>query len=225
MADQPASISIQDRYASQFAADLEKNLAEQEELQQRLERLKSEETWLRAVQVSLPAAESGFVDTAPTAAEEAPVPQPRQEASAKRTARARKTAPTKATDTGPAMKTVNKAAAEKKNTTRGEAPLGDLLLLILDKASGEPRTAAELTTVLEQEVPMRARGINTVRNTLERLVAKSRVERTKQGSTVYYTMLQRPSGAVAMEADTAPLSAESAGTPAGEESEKAAAQV
>lgn len=71
---------------------------------------------------------------------------------------------------------------------------------------------------------MRARDVNTVRNTLERLVAKSRIERTKQGRTVYYT-LQQQTGSAGQEADTTPSPAgQVAGTSAGEESEKVLAQ-
>ncbi|MFI8242542.1 hypothetical protein ACIF83_35690 [Streptomyces sp. NPDC085866] len=241
MADEPASISIQDRYASQFAADLEKNLAEQEELQAHLERLRAEEAWLRSVQVSLPAAQASFADTAQTSAapNEAPVPQPRQEetsgpeAPTKKTARAKKAAAAKTTAKPPAKKTAKKTAkkaaaqktAAKKTTAKtGEAPLGALLLRVLDKASGEPRTAAEATAALEQQFPERARDVNTVRNTLERLVAKSSIERARQGRTVYYT-LQQQSGSAEQEADTTPSPAgQMAGTSAVEESEKSVAQ-
>ncbi|MFF8431738.1 hypothetical protein ACF07Y_42765 [Streptomyces sp. NPDC016566] len=241
MADEPASTSIQDRYAEQFAADLEKNLAEQEELQKRLERLGQEAALLRSMQGSLLAAEADSADTAqtsgapvPAVPEEAPVRQPRQEetsgpaAPAKKTARARK-AVAKTTAKYGAQKTAKKAAAPKtaaKKTTAktGEPPLGTLLLLILEKASGEPRTAAEVTGALEQQFPERARDINNVRNTLERLVAQSLIERSKQGSTVYYTALQHP-GAVAQDADsTGSPASQAAGTPAGEESEKVPAQ-
>ncbi|MGW2746534.1 BlaI/MecI/CopY family transcriptional regulator [Streptomyces sp. NPDC001450] len=77
---------------------------------------------------------------------------------------------------------------------------------------------------MEQQFPVRARDVNTVRNTLERLVAKSRIERTKQGRTVYYT-LQQQTGSAGQEADTTPSPAgQVAGTSAGEESEKVLAQ-
>nr|WP_237522330.1 BlaI/MecI/CopY family transcriptional regulator [Streptomyces sp. SID1328] len=90
-------------------------------------------------------------------------------------------------------------------------------MLILAQQPGEPRTAGEVVSALEEAFPERARDINTVRNTLERIVAKSRVERTKQGSTVYYTALQQD-GAAAPEADT---TASAADTPANEEAAKA----
>ncbi|MGW1894030.1 hypothetical protein ACWCP6_27830 [Streptomyces sp. NPDC002004] len=249
MADEPASISIQNRYAPQFAADLEKNLAEQEELRTRLEQLRSEEAWLRSVQGTLPAEGAGPAATAqPSAgpasataqetsapAKEAPVPQPRQEETsspatpAKKTGRARKSAAAKTT-TATAAKTAPKktakraavqktaakkteASAKKTMGTTGEPPLGTILLSILESTTGEPRTAGEVTSDLEKAFPARARDVNTVRNTLERLVAKSRIERSKQGSTVYYSVPQPQSQADAQEKRV------------GEESEKVPTQV
>ncbi|MGW7410670.1 DDE-type integrase/transposase/recombinase, partial [Streptomyces sp. NPDC054833] len=97
---------------------------------------------------------------------------PAKKAAAKRAAPTRKAA----------KKTMAKASADKAV----EPSLGDLLKQILDKHSGQPRTAAEVTSELEREFPERARNTNVVRNTLERLVAKSAVERTKQKSTVLY---------------------------------------
>ncbi|MFI5689568.1 BlaI/MecI/CopY family transcriptional regulator [Streptomyces sp. NPDC051636] len=232
MADKPDT--IQERYASQIAADLEKILSEQQELQARLDRLRAEEEWLRGVLGSLPDAQvqedsAGAAQSsaqAPAAQEEAPVPQPRQEEAdpAMQTARTRKgtakktvKAPAKKTTAkDPAKKSAQKAAVKKTAARSGEPPLGDLLLLILAKQPGEPRTAGEVVSALEQTFPERARDINTVRNTLERLVAKSRVERTKQGSTVYYTALQQAGAADT----TASAAAESADTPASEEGEK-----
>ncbi|PWI06699.1 hypothetical protein DIZ27_31790 [Streptomyces sp. NWU339] len=79
-------------------------------------------------------------------------------------------------------------AAKKTTATRaGEPTLGELLLSVLGKHAGQPRTAGEVAGDLEREYPERARDINTVRSTLERLVAKSRVERMKQKNTVLYT--------------------------------------
>ncbi|MFF7976612.1 BlaI/MecI/CopY family transcriptional regulator [Streptomyces sp. NPDC007905] len=225
--------TIQERYASQFAADLEKILAEQQELQARLDRLRAEEEWLRGVLGSLADAQvhgeaADAAQSSAQAPEEAPVPQPRQEEAGpvgqagrakKGTVKKTVKAPAKKTTAkDPAKKTAKKAAAEKTAARSGELALGDLLLLILAKQPSEPRTAGEVAGALEQTFPERARDINTVRNTLERLVAKSRVERTKQGSTVYYTALQQ---AGAEKADTtASAAAEAADIPASEEGVK-----
>ncbi|MFF7753299.1 hypothetical protein ACFZCP_29615 [Streptomyces sp. NPDC007971] len=239
-----AVTSIQQKYQRQYAADLESNRSRQKDIERQiatlketLGRLRADEKWL-AEQMELvpahpettavPRAEGGA--PAPVRPEENSVPEPRQEAhsatvpkkTAKKTEKkAAKKAPAKkttatATVTERAAKPAAKKAATVKTTGKGaEPPLGDLLLRVLATNPVEPRTAAEVVTGLEKAFPERARDINTVRNTLERLVAKSRIERTKQGSTVYYTVLQQ-SGAGMQEADT---------TPAGEESETVAAQV
>ncbi|MFM9701146.1 BlaI/MecI/CopY family transcriptional regulator, partial [Streptomyces europaeiscabiei] len=52
---------------------------------------------------------------------------------------------------------------------------------------GEPRSAAEIATSLGQAHPDRNIKTTVVRTTVEGLVAKSHAQRTKQGSSVYYT--------------------------------------
>ncbi|TKS96277.1 BlaI/MecI/CopY family transcriptional regulator [Streptomyces lasalocidi] len=79
-------------------------------------------------------------------------------------------------------------AANKTRAQSSEPSLGLLLLSILRRHTGQPRTAGEVVSDLEQEHPERAREVNTVRNTLERLVAKSLVDRMKQKNTVLYTV-------------------------------------
>ncbi|MGW2445757.1 BlaI/MecI/CopY family transcriptional regulator [Streptomyces sp. NPDC001675] len=234
MANEPDT--IQDRYASQFAADLEKNLAQQQELRARLDRLRAEEEWLRSVQGSLPAPKDredteGTAQTSaktPAAPVEAPVPHPRRKevGTVRHTARASQGAVKKTAGKVAAKRTDKRAAAAKivakKTAARAAEPsLGDLLALILAKQPGEPRTAGEVVSELEAVHPERARDINTVRNTLERLVAKSRVARAKQGSTVYYTASQQE-GAAVQKADTAAAAGSKAtDSPASEEGEKA----
>jgi hypothetical protein len=127
----------------------------------------------------------------------AAVPQQRQDkqtkASAKKTT-AKKTAAKKTpVKKSAAKKTMaaKKAPAVKETAAKtGEPTLGELLLTVLGKYAGQPRTASEVAGDLEREYPERARDINTVRNTLERLVAKSRIERSKQKNTVLYTVVE-----------------------------------
>ncbi|MFE6554245.1 BlaI/MecI/CopY family transcriptional regulator [Streptomyces sp. NPDC004096] len=52
---------------------------------------------------------------------------------------------------------------------------------------GEPRSAAEVATALETAYAERDIKTAVVRTTLENLVAKNQAQRTKQGSSVYYT--------------------------------------
>uniref|UniRef100_UPI003F49914B hypothetical protein n=1 Tax=Streptomyces chartreusis TaxID=1969 RepID=UPI003F49914B len=198
MADEVTTIPMQQRYATQLAADLERNLAAQE-------RLKAEEKWLRAALESLPTDAPGVPEATPEpepsrTVPEAPIPQPRQEESSAPAASARKAHRSKggtkaaakkaATSKAPAAK-----ASARKNTTGKNGPrksggptLGELVLTILANTPGEPRTAAEVTEDLAQAYPERARDANNVRNALEGLVAKSLIERSKQKNSVHYTV-------------------------------------
>ncbi|MEV6654539.1 BlaI/MecI/CopY family transcriptional regulator, partial [Streptomyces sp. NPDC051219] len=54
----------------------------------------------------------------------------------------------------------------------------------------EPRSVSEVTAALTTAHPERTLSATVVRNTLENLVAKGQAERTKQGSSVYYTALR-----------------------------------
>ncbi|OKI52969.1 hypothetical protein [Streptomyces sp. MJM1172] len=95
-----------------------------------------------------------------------------------------KATPAKAT---PAKGIPAKATAEKADTS-GEtrAPLTGLIHQHLS-AQKEPKTAGEITQALAAAHPERLLNGNLVRTTTERLVARALVERSKQGSTVYYT--------------------------------------
>ncbi|MCF3136974.1 hypothetical protein [Streptomyces olivochromogenes] len=229
MADEAAT--IQDKYAGRFASELEANRGEQESLRVRLEQLQAEEEVLLRLQSALAAvtagpgsAVSGAAEAAVTepqdlthAPEEAAVPQPRHQetsspgASAKKST-VKRTAPARKA----AKKTTAKDPADKSAADKAAEPsLGDLLKQILDRHPGQPRTAAEVTSELEKEYPERARNTTIVRNTLERLVAKSAVERTKQKSTVLYTS----QGAAAADSTTAGSS-----SAASQEDERALAQ-
>ncbi|MFJ4633939.1 hypothetical protein [Streptomyces sp. NPDC088847] len=53
----------------------------------------------------------------------------------------------------------------------------------------EPRSAAEIASVLAQVFPDRTVKTTVVRTTLEGLVAKNRAERIRQGFSVFYTAL------------------------------------
>ncbi|MFE0512020.1 hypothetical protein [Streptomyces sp. NPDC058964] len=209
MADEAAG--IHDKYAGRFASELESNRTEQDNLRARLKQLQAEEEVLLGLQSALTAAIAGPDSAAGGAAgvaatepqdlahssavrEEVAVPQPghqetsspaapSKKAAAKRTTLTRKAdkkSAAKKTTAHAAKASVNKSAANKA----AEPSLGDLLKQILDKHPGQPRTAAEATSELENEYSEGARNATVVRNTLERLVAKSAVERTKQKSTV-----------------------------------------
>ncbi|EGG48304.1 regulatory protein [Streptomyces griseoaurantiacus M045] len=82
----------------------------------------------------------------------------------------------------------NRKAAAKASATSSVSPT--LVDLVREHLTGqsEPRSAAEITTALEQMHPERTVKTTVVRTTLEGLVAKNQAQRTKQGKSVYYTV-------------------------------------
>ncbi|MFE1849350.1 hypothetical protein ACFYYI_42200 [Streptomyces sp. NPDC002387] len=105
---------------------------------------------------------------------------------------ASKTAPKTAAKSAPktAAKTEAKTgskAAGKAETAKAALPtLVELIRRHLSEQS-EPRSAAEVTTALDQAHPERGIKTTVVRTTLENLVARTQAHRSKQGSSVYYT--------------------------------------
>ena len=141
MADELDTTPIQSLYAERFAADLETNRKEQEdlssritELEARLKQLKADEDWLCGAQGAVPPAGllAGGTPAAVTAVplpatEEAPaastraVPKPRQAKKASATApRARKAAPAK--PSGGATATKTRTAAATRTTPVAATP-------------------------------------------------------------------------------------------------------
>ncbi|MEV5474496.1 hypothetical protein AB0L66_19350 [Streptomyces sp. NPDC052207] len=181
-------------------------------LQQELASLQSDHSVLVNVQQAL-GINSAPVQSAATP-EATTVPAPREKTSAEpstgKRARAKKTdAP--ATDKKPAaQKTASKAApkpaaksapktaakteaktgskaAGKAETAKAALPtLVELIRRHLTEQS-EPRSAAEVSTALDQAHPERGIKTTVVRTTLENLVARTQAHRSKQGSSVYYT--------------------------------------
>ena len=109
------------------------------------------------------------------------------------------TAPAKkaAVKTAPAKTATAKKSTAKKDTGRAEAAkspqptLVDLVRAHLAQQR-EPRSAAEIATALGDAHPQRTVRTTVVRTTLEGLVAKTQAQRTKQGSSVFYTAVEAP---------------------------------
>ena len=75
----------------------------------------------------------------------------------------------------------------KAGATKTDGPkLVELVSRHLGEQS-EPRSAAEIAGALEQALPGRTVKTTVVRSTLEGLVARNRAQRSKQGSSVFYT--------------------------------------
>ncbi|MFH8795912.1 hypothetical protein [Streptomyces sp. NPDC017941] len=98
-----------------------------------------------------------------------------------------KTAPADAAPAKAAAKPATAKAAAKANPAKAAEPtLVDLVRGHL-AAQSEPRSAAEVATDLGKAHPERGIKTTVVRTTLENLVAKNRAQRTKQGTSVFYT--------------------------------------
>ncbi|MET7685893.1 hypothetical protein [Streptomyces sp. NPDC005423] len=184
----PTTTDLQAHYAAQVSADLERNTAEQERigaevtaLQEQLSALQHNQDLLAGLQQTLggstpPATGTGREDKATAAV----------------TAEPRRTRGKKAA-AGKPRKTTAKNTGAKASTAKAKQPtLVELIRTHLTEQA-EPRSAAEITTALSQAHPERGIKSTVVRTTVEGLVAKSRVHRTKQGSSVYYTAMDTES--------------------------------
>jgi hypothetical protein len=176
------------QYITQVTGDLERNVKEQDRirgeitsLQEQLAALEHDHTVLVNMQQALGIAVEPAEPANPP--KSGAVPSPRKPASTmpsgRRTARKTTAAPTSPAAKKPAAKT---PIAPKT----AQPTLVELIRRHLAEQS-EPRSAAEITASLGQAYPERDIKTKVVRVTLEGLVAKSRAERTKQGTSVYYT--------------------------------------
>ncbi|MFG2025659.1 BlaI/MecI/CopY family transcriptional regulator [Streptomyces sp. NPDC048825] len=183
-----ATTELKTQYAAQVAADLERNAKDQESIGAEVSVLQEQLLALqrdRALLVNLQEALSGEspADASPGSDETVtPVPSVPRQASAEPTpARKKKAAAPKP------KKTPAKSPDTKTPTTGAKQPtLVELIRNHLGQQS-EPRSSAEISTALAQAHPDRDIKPKVVRTTVEGLVAKGHVRRTKQGSSVYYT--------------------------------------
>ncbi|MFE3162654.1 hypothetical protein [Streptomyces sp. NPDC059224] len=171
-------------YSAQVAADLERNRKEQERLTAEIEALQEQLTAVRhdhSVLLNLQEALGvPAVPDTPAADPATAVPAPRKRAAS--TGVAKRTAGGKTATA--------KQGSGKQPTTAKPRPAGPKLVdLVREHLTGqnEPRSAAEITTALGQQHPDRAVKTTVVRTTLEGLVAKNQAQRTKQGTSVFYT--------------------------------------
>ncbi|MFC8194707.1 BlaI/MecI/CopY family transcriptional regulator [Streptomyces sp. NPDC060006] len=220
-----ATTELKTQYAAQVAADLERNTKEQERigaevaaLEEQLSALQHDRTLLAELQRAL-----GGENDLPQAARstgKGSTPKPSVPRQATATAGRRKKATATKAAAKPAAakpaakptvkpavkaaapkstpKAATKAAAAEPAAAKPAAAKPTLVELIRDHLAqqSEPRSSAEVTTALTEAHPDREIKPKVVRTTVEGLVAKGQVQRTKQGSSVFYT----PSGTAA--ADT-----------------------
>ncbi|MBT3164883.1 hypothetical protein HTV80_17460 [Streptomyces sp. Vc74B-19] len=124
------------------------------------------------------AASAGAAKSAPAkSAKSARKPSTAKPAGKPSAAKATRTAPAKAA----------KATPAGARPAKGDAPkLVDLVRRHLGEQK-EPRSAAEVAAALGEAHPGRGIKTTVVRSTLEGLVARNQAQRTKQGSSVFYT--------------------------------------
>lgn len=183
------SNTLKAQYAQKVTADLEQNTAEQERIRREISSLQEKLSGLEQDHELLVGMRAAIGDTGT-------VPAPRR--TGKKTT-AKKTAVNKApAKAPPAKKAAGRKTAVEATKTAGtgeKAPsLSDLIHQHLSGQS-EPLTAGEIAKALTAAHTQRNISDNLVRTTTERLVAKSRVERAKQGSTVYYTVSKQDDSA------------------------------
>lgn len=188
-----ATTELKTQYAAQVAADLERNTKEQERigaevaaLQEQLSALQHDQALLVNLQRTL-GAESLEAGSGEEESVTAAKPSLPRQASAETKSGRRK----KATASKP------KKAAAKTPEPKASSPAAKLPTLVelihnhLGRQS-EPRSSAEISTALAQAHPDRDIKPKVVRTTVEGLVAKGHVQRTKQGSSVFYTAAETP---------------------------------
>ncbi|MEU8547650.1 hypothetical protein AB0C81_11705 [Streptomyces roseoverticillatus] len=179
--------SLTDQYAARVTADIERVSQEREQvrteistLQQRLETLESDHQQLLKLQATLTGEPVAAVEPSPAATTAEPeagkktgakVPRPR---SSQPPARAQ-------------------ADRRGKKAARGEATWGEILLSYLAEQQG-PQSVAEITNGVSAAHPARTVQATVVRNTLEALVARGKVQRSKQARSVAYSVAGRQDG-------------------------------
>ncbi|KUL53289.1 BlaI/MecI/CopY family transcriptional regulator [Streptomyces sp. NRRL S-1521] len=209
MSENVSATELTSQYAAQVSADLERNAKEQQRisaeiaaLQEQLAAHQRDHTVLVSIQQAIGAAPASAEPAA--LSDSATVPAPR---TAKKTAKSGtgKRARTKKTAPAPRRDTAAKPAAEKdagkaESVKTAQPTLVELIRGHLTEQS-EPRSAAEIATVLGQAHPDRSVKTTVVRTTLEGLVAKSQAQRSKQGNSVFYTASAVPEQAAAPQAE------------------------
>ncbi|WP_369394201.1 hypothetical protein AB5J72_46605 [Streptomyces sp. CG1] len=191
------------QYVSQVTNDLEHNVKEQERitdeiaaLQDQLAALQHDHTILVSMQEAL-----GVVTSvgAPATTEAPVVPAPRTQSptapdTTSSTASGTRRAPKKTTaeQSEPRKRTTKKPSAAKPAAKKAAGQTAQPTLVELVRRhlaeQQEPRSAAEVSEALGKAHPDREIQTKVIRTTLENLVARNGAQRTKQGSSVFYTL-------------------------------------
>lgn len=185
MSESTTVTDLASQYAAQVAGDLEQNLKEQERISAEIAALQNQLAALKRdhdVLVNMRRAIDTTAASVPSAAgaDDAAVPAPRK-----------KTAATSGSAKRSSGKVGRKSAARKPSAKASAGKTGRPTLVELVRGhlgeQREPRSAAEIATALGQAHPDRRISSTVVRTALESLVAKGQAQRTKQGTSVFYT--------------------------------------
>ncbi|MGC5360241.1 hypothetical protein ACPXCE_00920 [Streptomyces sp. DT24] len=184
---QPTATTLRSRYVEQAASDLAENRRQQQQLTEKIELLRQEETLLSDILILAERFE-GSPDTAhiPRQAQNESAAAPGG-ATPRRKARVKVSGPrSKKSTTKAGTKTGAKTGAKGKPSH----PLLGHIFMDLLAEHNEPRLAKELREELLEKHPDRRPTPQVVRNTLEALVAKGNIQRHKQQRSVMYSVVE-----------------------------------
>jgi hypothetical protein len=212
MSQNPSVSELTSQYASQVTADLERNAKEQERISGEIATLQEQLTALQrdhGVLVNIQQA----IDTAPVSAEPAvpsaditvPAPRKKTEAKSGKDKPAGAKTGSRRTRSSATGKTAATKPADKPEGAKSTQPTLVGLVRSHLVEQREPRSAAEVATALGKAHPERGIKTTVVRTTLEGLVAKNQAQRTKQGTSVFYTATDTPKQAAPKQAEEQPV--------------------
>ena len=217
MPENASTTELTSQYSAQVSADLESNTKEQERvseevalLQEQLTALQRDHQVLVSIQRAIEAAPVSPASAVPSDSAVVPAPRaPRKKAATKsgtgKPTRAKKATADPDSSTSASTSTSAKQTAQKPTGKSEAAASSQPTLVELVRrhlaAQREPRSAAEIATALGKAHPDRGVKTTVVRTTLEGLVARTLAQRTKQGSSVYYTAPDAPEQTSAPQAE------------------------
>ncbi|MGW7164047.1 hypothetical protein ACWGH3_01760 [Streptomyces sp. NPDC054884] len=114
-------------------------------------------------------------------------PKPAAAPASKTSAASKSTPKTESASKTASASAAKQAPAAKPAPKAGDGPTLRELVVGHLTGKGEPRSALEVTEALSGAHPERGIKITVVRSTLEALVAKGQVRRSKQGKSVFYS--------------------------------------
>lgn len=177
-----SAATLRSRYVEQAASDLEQNRRRQQELSEKIKMLQQEESLL--VDILNLAKRFERASDAPSLPGQAQAEPART--GAEPVSEAAEPRPATGAESRP-----REAAPKAAGRGNSRQPLLGRVLMDLLGTHDEPRLAKELRDELLEKHPDRAPTPQVVRNTLESLVAKGRIQRHKQKRSVMYSLVER----------------------------------